>query len=79
MNEDYPFTLEISQAELVALIKWHGTQVKSIAKKFGKVATDDHIFSKAPSARDLKILHDVTKGAMEKHINRARGLASLLK
>lgn len=72
-------TLAVSEAEVVALVKFHCAQAKAITKRFGKAALELRASSLLPSGRQLEKLAVVARAQQEAHIARAKGLASLLK
>lgn len=72
-----PFSLEISRAELVALVKFHCAQAKAVARRFGKAALElraQTLFG----GRALKELSDMAREQQQYHMARAKGLAALL-
>ena len=74
-----PFTIAISQAELVALVKWNTAQAKRVVKVFGQEALKASATSIFPQGTKLATIKTVCLGELEKHTTRAKGLASLLK
>jgi hypothetical protein len=73
------YTLEISQAELIALVKWNMAQAKGVSRKFGQEVLKiqaNNIFGRSTHVMALKKL---CQDKIVEHGKRARGLATLLK
>lgn len=73
------YTLEISQAELVALVKWNMTQARSVSKRFGQEVLKIQARSLFGSSRAVMEFKKVCQDKILEHGQRANGLASLLK
>ena len=76
---DREFTVALSHAEMIALVKWHTSQVRATTKRFGSAALDMQRFNVIPSGANLKSLHDVAKSQIVNHTSRARELRAVLK
>ncbi len=72
-------TLEITEREACVLVKYHASQVKLIAKKFGEAALKVSAKSVFGSPREIAALKKVCDEETKKHSLRAQGLISLLK
>jgi hypothetical protein len=77
--DEKSFTLAISQSEMVALIKWHSSQARSISKKFGQAVLTIQAKSIFGRSADVMALKKHCQAEIEKHGLRAKGLISLLK
>lgn len=72
------FTVALSAAELIAVIKWHSTQAARIPKALGQASLELQAASPLPSGRRLRELHDIAKEQLTAHATRARELMALL-
>ena len=72
-------TLEITEREACVLVKWHASQVKLIAKKFGEAVLKVSAQSVFGSPREIAALKKVCDEEIQKHSLRAKGIISLLK
>jgi len=79
MSEDRPYTVALSNEEVVALVRWHTIQMRKISNALGKAQLTIQSKSLFPSGRELKKLHDEAKALVEQHSQRARGLLSIVK
>ena len=78
MHPETPFNIALSKNEMIALIKWHASQMRAIPKKVGAISMKMAADSPFPRTRDLKALHDEAKDVMNYHSGRAKGLLSLI-
>lgn len=76
---DRPYNVALSQAEVVALVKWNIAQAKRVTKIFGQEVLKTQATSAFPTRAKVDALRKVCQAKMEEHGQRARGLASILK
>ena len=77
-SAERPLGLQVSSDEVVALIRYHSSCCKRIAKKYGQLAlalSRDNPFT---SGARLKVGADVAKAKVKEHSDRAKGLMSIL-
>ncbi|MCX6896283.1 MAG: hypothetical protein NTZ16_12460 [Verrucomicrobia bacterium] len=79
ITTERPFTIAISQAELIALVKWNAAQAKRVVKIFGQESLKVSATSIFPQGTKLATMKAVCLGELDKYTTRAKGLASLLK
>jgi len=74
-----PYTVALSSAEIIALVKFHGSCAKNLSNATGKFLTQGGggMF-KLPSSTEARIAIKVAKESIEAHGNRARGLLSFI-
>lgn len=71
-GEARPISLDVSLAELLALMKWHGGEAKKIKNRTGNVVLDS-VFT----MRDTRTLLTISKEKIDHHGARIKGLAAL--
>ena len=74
-----PYTVALSGAEVVALVKYHVGQSKRITRVFGQEAMKDRaergLFG---NASKLNALAKLSRTLLNAHMDRAKGLAAIL-
>ena len=78
MDTPTSYCLSLTHNEMVALIKYHAAQVRSIPKKVGKISMQLAAESPTLKMKELKDLHDDAAGLVAHHMKRAKGILSLL-
>lgn len=76
---DRLFKMELSHAEVIALVNWHTAQVKNTTKRFGAAAMEMQKFNVIPNGKNLKSLHTLAKEQIESHAARGRELIGIIK
>lgn len=74
-----PFTLALSHAEVAALVNHHIAQTRRCTKFVGNKLLDLRASSVLPNAREAKAYIDEGRKIVEAHVQRAKGLQSILK
>jgi hypothetical protein len=76
-EDDRPFSVALSQQEVIVLVKWHTAQAKRIPQIAGKAAMN--LMTGCPlKARDSRTLFEEAGKILARHTTRARGLLSIL-
>lgn len=72
-----PYSVQLSAAEIVGLVRFHTSQVKRITRVMGQesMKLTRGVF---PVSRQLNALHDEAKRQSDAHIARARALLSII-
>lgn len=73
-----PFTLNVSAAEIIALVRHHQNQSKRVPKILGKLLMDKSS-SGFPRGSDMAVARKEAEKILNAHLTRARGLLSILK
>jgi hypothetical protein len=76
--EERPFQIALSLPEVCALIKWHSSQARAVARKLGQAQMTLQANGLTASGKNLKALHDAAKSRIDFHVGRGKGLLSLL-
>lgn len=73
-----PHTVNLSDEEVSALVKFHSACARRIPKQLGKALLENHrsLFSRA---RTMKIFHEEATRAVQSRVERAKELLKLLK
>jgi hypothetical protein len=78
-NDKEPaFSIQLSKAEIIALIKWHTAESRAISKRFGQAVFKMQTKTTFGSSRDVMMLKRVCQDEIEKHHVRAKGLLALI-
>ena len=76
--EDRPYTVALSSDEIVALVRYHSSCAKKVAKRFGDVSLQTRANSFFGSGKKLKALAGEARRLINLHSARAKGLFSVL-
>jgi hypothetical protein len=71
--------VELTEAEIHAVIKFHVAATKRIPKALGQAVLEERANSLFPRARYVKALHEEAQAAMAGHVDRAQRLLDILK
>ena len=76
-NHEYPYQLALTHNEMIALIKYHGSQMRAVPKRLGKTSLE--LSQRGlEGIHQMKSLHAEAKRVLDYHSTRARGIMSLL-
>jgi hypothetical protein len=75
---DRPFSVALSQQEVIVLVKWHTAQAKRIPQIAGKAAMMNLMTGGPLKARDSRTLFEEAGEILARHTTRAMGLLSIL-
>jgi hypothetical protein len=71
-----PVTIDLSVAEIIALVEYHMREAKASTRRFGTAAMQLNA-NPLPQGRKLKLLHDACTANVNAHQTRARGILAL--
>jgi hypothetical protein len=71
-----PVHLDLSVAEIIALVEYHMREAKASTRRFGSAAMQLNT-SPLPQGRKLKLLHDACTENVNAHQSRAKGILAL--
>lgn len=73
-----PYTINLSKAEVVALVKYHCAQARRIPKALGQATMELRAHSLFGTKKQSDALIKAAQKQLEAHSLRAKGLASIL-
>ena len=77
--EEHPYTVALSSAEVVALIKHHIRMTKRVTKVVGDKLLVLQAKSLLPNRRESSAMIEQGRVMVEAHLKRAKGLQSILR
>ena len=72
-----PYKVDLSAAEVLALVNYHARHAKRIPKEMGKAILKEKT-SLLPRAQAIKIIIDIAEEQSTAHLDRGKGLLSII-